>query len=69
MAVGTTDRTAIMSRTATDGAAPAERIGALGAPGDALDACVDAALERRELGRTPPRADREEVRALYAAAW
>ncbi len=40
-----------------------------GAREDALDACVDAALGRAELGRTPPTATADEVRALYTAAW
>jgi alcohol dehydrogenase class IV len=34
-----------------------------------LDACADAAAERGELDLTPPRATREELRSLYAAAW
>jgi alcohol dehydrogenase class IV len=33
-----------------------------------LDACADAAADRAELQLTPPRADREELRALYADA-
>ena len=36
---------------------------------DALDRCADAAAERAELDLTPPRADRDELRALYAAAY
>ena len=35
---------------------------------DALDGCADAAAERAELQLTPPRADRAELRALYADA-
>ena len=41
---------------------------ALGVDDAALDACADAAAERAELDATPPRADRDELRALYAAA-
>jgi alcohol dehydrogenase class IV len=33
-----------------------------------LDRCADAAAQRAELDLTPPRADRDELRALYAAA-
>jgi len=52
----------------------AERAGALtlreaGVREDALEACVEGALARPELARTPPAADADEVRALYAAAW
>ena len=36
---------------------------------DALDRCADAAARRAELDLTPPRADRDELRALYAAAF
>lgn len=35
----------------------------------ALDTCADAAADRAELDATPPRADRSELRALYAAAF
>jgi alcohol dehydrogenase class IV len=35
---------------------------------DALDRCADAAAERPELQLTPPRADRAELRTLYAGA-
>lgn len=35
----------------------------------ALDTCADAAAERAELHLTPPAADRDELRALYQAAW
>ncbi len=34
-----------------------------------LDACADAAADRAELDATPPRPDRDELRALYAAAF
>ncbi len=40
-----------------------------GAREDALEACVEAALGRPELARTPPAADAAEVRALLTAAW
>jgi alcohol dehydrogenase class IV len=33
-----------------------------------LDACADAAADRAELDLIPARADRDELRALYAAA-
>lgn len=46
----------------------ATRLGELGVTDTQLDDCADAAAERRELGLTPPPADREEIRALYAAA-
>ena len=48
--------------------AQAVRLRDLGATEDALDRCADAAAERAELDQTPPRADRDELRALYAAA-
>ena len=35
----------------------------------ALDTCADRAAERAELDHTPPRADRDELRAIYAAAY
>jgi alcohol dehydrogenase class IV len=38
---------------------------ALGVGDDILDRCADAAAERAELQLTPPRADREELRAIY----
>jgi alcohol dehydrogenase class IV len=40
----------------------------LGVTAEQLDACADAAADRAELQLTPPRADREELRALYADA-
>jgi alcohol dehydrogenase class IV len=49
--------------------AGASSLGAAGADRDALDRCADAAAERAELDLTPPPADRDELRALYAAAW
>jgi alcohol dehydrogenase class IV len=33
-----------------------------------IEACVDEAAARRQLDATPPRASREELRAIYAAA-
>ena len=55
-------------------AALCERTGAtrlrdLGIREEALDACADTAAARPQLDHTPPRADRAEIRALYAAAW
>jgi len=41
----------------------------LGADEAALDRCADAAAERSELDQIPPRPDRDELRALYAAAY
>ncbi len=41
----------------------------LGVDKAALDRCADAAAERSELDQTPPRPDRDELRALYAAAY
>jgi alcohol dehydrogenase class IV len=56
---------------ATDlaGRAGASRLRDLGVTEDELDRCADAAAERAELDLTPPRADRDELRALYAAAY
>ena len=52
----------------------AERAGAarlrdLGIEREALERCADAAVQRPELDLTPPRADRDELLGLYAAAW
>jgi alcohol dehydrogenase class IV len=49
--------------------AGAARIRDLGVPEERLDACADAAARRPELDLTPPRADRDELREIYAAAW
>ena len=49
--------------------AGAARLRDLGVRREALDACADAAAHRPELHRTPPQADREELRALYEAAF
>ena len=49
--------------------AGAARIRDLGVEEAALDACADAAQGRAELDLTPPRASRDELRAIYAEAW
>ena len=49
--------------------AGAARLRDLGVAHEALDACADAAAQRAELQRTPPPADRAELRALYEAAF
>ena len=56
---------------ATDLAARANavRLRDLGVTEEQLEACADAAAGRAELDLTPPRADRDELRALYAAAF
>lgn len=41
----------------------------LGVEEAALEACLDAAAGRAELDAVPPRPDRDELRALYAAAY
>ena len=46
----------------------ATRLGEIGVDAATLDACADAAAERPELGLTPPRADRAELRTLYGEA-
>jgi alcohol dehydrogenase class IV len=46
----------------------ATRLRQFGVSDDQLDACADAAAERGELELTPPRATRDEIRALYEAA-
>jgi alcohol dehydrogenase class IV len=43
-------------------------LGELGVDAPTLDACADAAAERPDLDGTPPRADRAELRTLYADA-
>jgi alcohol dehydrogenase class IV len=48
--------------------AQAVRLRGLGVDEAALEACVDAAADRAELDAIPPRPDRDELRALYAAA-
>jgi alcohol dehydrogenase class IV len=56
---------------ATDlaGRARSSRLRDHGVDEAALDTCADRAAERAELDRTPPRADRAELRAIYAAAY
>ncbi len=56
---------------ATDLAARAGalRLRDLGVDEAALDRCADVAAGRAELDLTPPRADRDELRELYAAAF
>lgn len=51
------------------GRADAVSLRALGVDEATLDTCADAAAERAELAATAPRADRAEIRALYAAAY
>jgi len=47
----------------------ATRLRDLGMDSGALDACVEEALARPQLDATPPRASREELRGIYAAAY
>lgn len=54
--------TALCARTG------ATRLSELGVTAAQLETCADAAAERQELSLTPPPADRDEIRALYAAA-
>jgi alcohol dehydrogenase class IV len=49
--------------------AGAERLRDLGVPRDALDTAAGAASSRDDLDRTPPRAARDELLAIYEAAW
>lgn len=49
--------------------ADARRLRDLGVDEAMLDHCADVATGRAELDLTPPRADRDELRALYAAAF
>ena len=46
----------------------ATRLSELGVEAAKLDECADAAAQRDELALTPPRATRDELRALYEAA-
>lgn len=48
--------------------AGAAHLAAFGVDEDTLERCADAAAQRPELSNTPPPADREELRAIYAAA-
>ena len=54
---------AILARTV------ATRLRATGIEVERLADCADAAAGRRELALTPPPADRDEILALYEAAW
>ena len=47
----------------------ATRLRDLGIDPAALDACAETAAARPQLDATPPRAGRDELRALYGAAW
>ncbi|WP_354697959.1 1,3-propanediol dehydrogenase [Paraconexibacter sp. AEG42_29] len=49
--------------------AGAARIRDLGVDEEALEKCADAAAGRAELQHTPPAADRDELLAIYRAAW
>jgi alcohol dehydrogenase class IV len=49
--------------------AQAARLRDLGVDEAKLDECADAAAQRAELDQIPPRPDRAELRALYAAAY
>jgi alcohol dehydrogenase class IV len=49
--------------------AGADGIRRLGVAEERLEACADAAAQRAELDVTPPRADRDELLALYRQAW
>ena len=49
--------------------AGAARLRDLGVERDALERCAEAAASRAELDLTPPRATRDELLALYEAAW
>jgi alcohol dehydrogenase class IV len=52
------------------GRAGADSLRDLGVERDDLEACTDAAAARAgDLARTPPAADRVEIRSLYEAAW
>jgi alcohol dehydrogenase class IV len=50
------------------GLAGTTHLAALGVDDAVLDRCADAAAQRPELAHTPPPADRDELRAIYAAA-
>jgi alcohol dehydrogenase class IV len=49
--------------------AGAVRLRDVGVASDALAECVSEAAARPDLAMTPPPADRDEIEALYAAAW
>jgi alcohol dehydrogenase class IV len=59
----TTDAERILARSG------ARRIRDLGVPRERLEACADAAAGRPQLDLTPPRAGRDELLAIYDAAW
>ena len=65
------DGTAELVGLASDlaGRAGAARLRDLGVTDEQLDRCADAAARRAELDLTPPRADRDELRELYATAF
>ena len=50
------------------GRAGAPTLAALGVDDATIEACADAAAQRRELANTPPAADRTELLAIYGAA-
>ncbi|MDQ3676525.1 MAG: iron-containing alcohol dehydrogenase, partial [Actinomycetota bacterium] len=72
---------ALRSREATGAGSPtdlardlarragAEHLSALGVSEADLDVCADAAAQRSDLDMTPPRPDRDELRAIYASAF
>ena len=66
-AAGAADLVALASDLARR--AQASRLRDLGVDEATLDMCADAAAERAELDHIPPRPDRDELRALYAAAY
>jgi alcohol dehydrogenase class IV len=45
------------------------RLSEMGVTAEQLDECADQAAARPDLAMTPPAADRDELRALYAAAF
>jgi alcohol dehydrogenase class IV len=49
--------------------AGAERLRDIGLAEERLEACVEAAAARPQLGNTPPAADAAEIRDLYRRAW
>lgn len=65
---GVTDEAIALARDLARRAG-AEHLRSLGVERDALATCADAAAERAELELTPPRATRDELLALYEAAW
>jgi alcohol dehydrogenase class IV len=66
-AAGTAELAGLATELATR--AEALRLRDLGVDEDTLDRCADTAAGRAELDLTPPRADRDELRALYASAF